>query len=94
MQLLFVIVVILKSSTAFELNISRRAVIASSSSFLVSTLRPSDASAAPPIAIIAEELGYFPVTNKSGRTVYVPARVKRKSTDQAIALAQHLAKVG
>jgi hypothetical protein len=59
------------------------------------------ASAAPPIAIIAEELGYFPVTTQSDSTdsttrtstpstIYVPARVKRASTQQAVALADYL----
>ena len=46
--------------------------------------------AAPPIAIIAEEMGYLPVTNKEGGTVYIPAKIKRSSTDQAIALANRL----
>jgi hypothetical protein len=61
------------------------------------------ALAAPPIAIIAEELGYFPITQQSGdstdsaallpsstTTIYVPARVKRASTRQAVALADYL----
>jgi len=55
-----------------------------------SLLLPSTLHAAPPIAIIAEELGYFPVTNRDGNTVYVSKRVSRKSSDQAIRLAQHL----
>lgn len=58
------------------------------------TLPVTQASAAPPIAIIAEELGYFPVTNRAGETVYVPARVKRKSSEQSIKLAQHLKSIG
>jgi hypothetical protein len=53
-----------------------------------------DAKAAPPIAIIAQELGYFPVTNKGGETVYIPATVRRRSTEQSIKLAQHLKKIG
>ena len=48
------------------------------------------AGAAPPIAIIAQELGYFPVTNSKGETVYIPKRVSRESSDQAMALAHHL----
>jgi glutaredoxin len=40
---------------------------------------------------MAEELGYFPVTDeKTGETVMVPAKAKRESTDQAIELAKHL----
>mmetsp|Transcript_6276 Transcript_6276/g.7951 ORF Transcript_6276/g.7951 Transcript_6276/m.7951 type:complete len:244 (-) Transcript_6276:38-769(-) len=54
----------------------------------------SIANAAPPIAIIAEELGYFPVTNREGVTKYVPSKVKRKSTDQSIELATHLKNIG
>lgn len=53
-----------------------------------------DANAAPPIAVIAEELGYFPVTNKDGKTSYIPARAQRESSDQAIALAKKLSKEG
>jgi len=51
------------------------------------------ANAAPPMAVIAEELGYFPVTNRNGDTIYVSARVKRHSTEQAVALAEHLKSV-
>ncbi|KAL7570874.1 hypothetical protein ACA910_018937 [Epithemia clementina (nom. ined.)] len=53
-----------------------------------------EAQAAPPIAIIAEELGYFPVTNGKNQTVYVPKRIQRDSSDQAVALAQQLRQSG
>ena len=46
------------------------------------------AVAAPPIAVIAEELGYFPVQNKAGDLMYVPKKVQRESTQQAIELAK------
>lgn len=46
--------------------------------------------AAPPIFVLAEELGYFPVRNNAGTLVYVPQHVQRTSTDQAGALAQFL----
>jgi hypothetical protein len=46
--------------------------------------------AAPPIAVIAEELGYFPVQNKDGTVMYIPKRVQRSSTPQAIELAKIL----
>lgn len=52
------------------------------------------ALAAPPIAVIAEELGYFPVTNKAGEMVYVPKRVQRESSDQAIELAKKMSEKG
>eukprot|EP00816_Leptocylindrus_hargravesii_P002905 CAMPEP_0196819528 /NCGR_PEP_ID=MMETSP1362-20130617/70984_1 /TAXON_ID=163516 /ORGANISM="Leptocylindrus danicus, Strain CCMP1856" /LENGTH=175 /DNA_ID=CAMNT_0042198059 /DNA_START=309 /DNA_END=836 /DNA_ORIENTATION=+ len=48
------------------------------------------AHAVPPAYVIAEELGYFPVTNKAGETSYIPARIKRSSTQQAIDLAEYL----
>jgi hypothetical protein len=57
-------------------------------------LLPQPATAAPPIAIIAEELGYFPVTDQKGETVYVPKRIQRQSTDQAVTLARQLRKSG
>jgi hypothetical protein len=52
------------------------------------------AFAAPPIAVIAEELGYFPVQNRNGDFVYVPKRVQRSSTPQAVELAKALRESG
>lgn len=52
------------------------------------------ATAAPPIAVIAEELGYFPVQNREGQVVYIPKKVRRKSTDQAIELAKRMQEKG
>lgn len=46
--------------------------------------------AAPPIAVIAEELGYFPIQSKDGQITYIPQRVKRTSTDQAVQMADYL----
>mmetsp|Transcript_26640 Transcript_26640/g.56667 ORF Transcript_26640/g.56667 Transcript_26640/m.56667 type:complete len:221 (+) Transcript_26640:161-823(+) len=52
---------------------------------------PRPANAAPPFAIMEEEMGYFPVTDeRTGDTVMVPSKVKRQSTDQAVALAKYL----
>lgn len=48
------------------------------------------AFAAPPIAVIAEELGYFPVQSRDGTLTYIPKRVQRESTDQAVQLADYL----
>jgi hypothetical protein len=53
-------------------------------------LAADTANAAPPISVIAEELGYFPVYNKAGDVVYIPKRIKRSSTEQAIELAKQL----
>lgn len=52
------------------------------------------ANAAPPMMVIAEELGYFPVTNREGETMYIPSRVKRQSTDQAVEFAKYLQSSG
>lgn len=52
------------------------------------------ANAAPPVSVIAEELGYFPITktSSSGETVriMVPKRISRTSSTQAIRLAEFL----
>ena len=55
---------------------------------------PQSSVAAPPIAVIAEELGYFPVTMKDGDVKFVPKRVSRKSSAQAIELAKVLKEKG
>jgi hypothetical protein len=60
-------------------------------------LSPLPSYAAPPFAVIAEELGYFPVMvpkpgSKTKETIlqYVPKRVQRHSTEQAVDLAHFL----
>ena len=56
-------------------------------------LPPLIVNAAPPIAVIAEELGYFPIRSPStGEVIYVPKRIQRQSTDQAIELAKYIQK--
>jgi len=55
-----------------------------------SPLTPQQANAAPPFAIMQEELGYFPIKDDNGETYMVPSKIKRKSTDQAISLAKYL----
>ena len=64
--------------------------------FLVSNdASKSPAHAAPPFAIMEEEMGYFPVIDeRTGETVMVPAKAKRESTDQAIELAKYLQSSG
>jgi len=57
-------------------------------------IHPPSAVAAPPISVIAEELGYFPVTSKNGDVTYVPKRVSRKSSAQAVELANVLKEKG
>lgn len=52
------------------------------------------ANAAPPMAVIAEELGYFPVRNRAGDLVYIPKRVVRQSSEQAVLLAAKLREEG
>jgi glutaredoxin len=61
----------------------------------LSTAVPAPAHAAPPISIIAEELGYFPIqSSKTGKTIYVPKRVSRESSEQAVKLAAQLTAAG
>jgi hypothetical protein len=72
---------------------SRRRVLQSSLTTATAVFVPFGASmAAPPFAIMAEELGYFPVSNNQGGVIYVPKRVARASSQQAIELATHLKK--
>lgn len=52
------------------------------------------AMAAPPISVIAEELGYFPIQNRDGQVMYVPKKVQRQSSDQAIELAKKMKEKG
>eukprot|EP00804_Cyclotella_cryptica_P012174 CCRYP_009854-RA/>CCRYP_009854-RA protein AED:0.21 eAED:0.21 QI:188/1/1/1/0/0/2/1115/217 len=71
-----------------------RRMIAATSSAVVFA-KNSPANAAPPFAIMAEEVGYFPVTDeRTGQTVMVPAKPKRESTDQATELAKYLQSSG
>ncbi|CAB9513134.1 Vitamin K epoxide reductase [Seminavis robusta] len=91
-----------KESIPFSEGTSRRRVLTSwiattgISGIVMATAAasPRSAMAAPPIAVIAEELGYFPVQNKAGEMVYVPKRVQRQSSEQAIALAKKLKQAG
>lgn len=78
-------------------RLSRRAWLKTSiasGGAIASTLSVGSANAAPPIAVIAEELGYFPVQNREGQVVYIPKKVQRKSTDQAIELAKAMKEKG
>lgn len=51
----------------------------------------SPAYAAPPFAVIAEELGYFPITDpKTQQTIFVPQRIRRASSEQSVKLASLL----
>lgn len=74
--------------------ISHLLVTSAASAMIGLTSSSSSAQAAPPIAIIAEELGYFPVTNRQGETVYVAKSVQRSSSIQAQQLAQMLQEKG
>lgn len=76
-------------------SISRRGLLQQTGKSIASTvgiisLASQNAQAAPPISVIAEELGYFPVQNKDGTVMYIPKRVQRTSTPQAIELAKAL----
>jgi len=62
----------------------------SSATLLLTSSIPQLANAAPPFAIMQEELGYFPIKDDNGETYMVPSKIKRTSTDQAISLAKYL----
>ena len=69
------------------------AATAAAAAVLAADPRPS--LAAPPFAVMSEELGYFPATDVSlNATVMVPASVRRTSTDQATSLAGYLRSSG
>lgn len=71
----------------------RQIIVASSAALMANTNSPTNA--APPFAIMAEEVGYFPVTDeRTGQTVMVPAKAKRESTEQSIELAKYLQSSG
>ena len=93
---LLLLVVLLPSARCWNLaGCGRREFIATTSLLLGSELAPPPACAAPPFAVISEELGYFPVSNPStGEMMYAPARVSTQSTEQAVTLARHLKKEG
>ena len=78
----------------FLRNIAATTTTAASISSSALLLPTDSAQAAPPIAVIAEELGYFPVQNRNGDLVYVPKKVQRQSTDQAVELANMLTEQG
>lgn len=75
--------------------LSRRELLAQAGAGLASLVVARDAArAAPPIAVIEEQLGYLPLVDDRGKTVYVPSRVFDSSTPQAIELAKHLKREG
>lgn len=84
-------------SWSFEKPLSRRDLGRKTTTALIAGgtfVSTTKAQAAPPIAVIAEELGYFPVQNKDGEVTYIPKRVQRQSSDQAIELAKRLKERG
>jgi hypothetical protein len=80
----------------FQQQLLFAAATAATTGFLVGggAGRSFVAHAAPPMAVIAEELGYFPVRNKAGDLVYIPKRVSRPSSEQAVRLAEKLRQEG
>lgn len=73
---------------------SSRRLFVSSMGVLSAAATAARASAAPPIAVISEQLGYFPVTSSTGETLYVPSRARRSSSEQSVELAQYLKQSG
>lgn len=76
------------SSLSFQSPTNRRRVLLGGATTAI--FLPTVSTAAPPFAIIAEELGYFPVQDSKGNTVFVSKRIQRESTAQAVQLAQKL----
>ena len=72
----------------------RRTCEATAALTWIALQNPYSAAAAPPFAVIAEELGYFPVQKREGQVMYIPKKVQRKSTDQAIELAKLMSEKG
>ncbi|KAJ1627926.1 hypothetical protein T492DRAFT_841987 [Pavlovales sp. CCMP2436] len=78
---------------------SRRELLAVAGSHVTAglaafALARETAGAAPPISVIEEQLGYLPVIDGRGKTVYTPSRVFDSSTPQALELAKHLKREG
>ena len=70
-------------------------VVAAAAAAVILAADPRPSLAAPPFAVMSEELGYFPVTDRAlNSTVMVPASIRRASTDQAISLAGYLRSSG
>lgn len=83
----------IEGSLTSRTDFIRRLIIATSSAVFFE--KNSPANAAPPFAIMAEEVGYFPVTDeRTSQTVMVPAKPKRESTEQATELAKYLQSTG
>ena len=82
------------SSSPLTPALPRRAFLSTVTALTLSPLSLPPSHATPPTPVIAEELGYFPVTTDKGGTRFVPARIKHQSTDQAIELAKHLKSKG
>lgn len=72
----------------------RKSLIGTSAIAWTTLINPRTSAAAPPISVIAEELGYFPVQNREGEVMYIPKKVQRKSSDQAIELAKRMQEKG
>jgi len=72
---------------------ARRRFVKSAIFTTVTALLPlEDSNSAPPYAVMAEKTGYFSVYDKRGDLIYLPKRVTRESSLQAIDLAKHLKK--
>mmetsp|Transcript_9933 Transcript_9933/g.18111 ORF Transcript_9933/g.18111 Transcript_9933/m.18111 type:complete len:261 (+) Transcript_9933:56-838(+) len=81
----------LLTASSITTSTSPQSPLLRSSSSSLSPFQPPLANAAPPFAIMEEEMGYYPMKTSTDETiVMVPSKVKRRSTPQAIALAQYL----
>lgn len=78
------------TATTTRTDFLRNMFAASATLPMLALSSPRPSNAAPPFAIMAEELGYFPINDASGETVMVPAKARRSSSDQAVELAKYL----
>jgi hypothetical protein len=84
------------SRDEFLLGVAARPSGAAAALLLAAVGIPRPSRAAPPFAVMSEEVGYFPVSDPAlgGATVMVPAPVRRESTEQATSLARYLRSSG
>ena len=78
-------------------GLRRRSIFASLIAACSSSILSPAVQAAPPIAVIAEELGYYPIVvnnnnkkNQKNVYYYAPKPIQRRSSPQAIELANHI----
>ena len=73
----------------------RQVLVVSSGIVVPLSSHPRLTNAAPPFAVMSEEMGYFPIIDEvHNTTIMVPAYIRRASTEQAVSLATYLRSSG